>query len=129
MRIQNALSGDFYCWPGLCTADNGWTVPAKFEVKRILGEPVFKVLDLEAIAMPAAEMIHYRIIGVVGNAKRGVAPPWWYLGECNPEGDDVIKLFFGDAVIATTAVEPEAHQCPDVEHVHSPPTSDPFSFS
>jgi hypothetical protein len=102
MRIQNTLSGDFYCWPVYCTADNGWTVPAKFEVKQILGKLVFKVLDVEAKAMPVAEMTQYRISGVVGNAEGGVAPPWQYLAECDPEGKDVIKVFFGNAVIAPT---------------------------
>ena len=110
MRIQNTLSGDFYCWSVFCKAENGWTVPASFKVKQILGELTFKVLDVEAKTMPVAEMTQYRITGVVGNAKGGVAPPWWYLGECDPEGNDVIKVFFGDAVIAPTIVEPETHE-------------------
>ena len=81
---------------------------------QILGELVFKVLDMEAKAMPVAETTQYRIISVVGNAKGCVAPPWWYLGECNPKGNDVIKVFFGDAVIAPTIVESETHECPDL---------------
>ena len=123
------MSGDFYCWQGFCTADNGWTVPAKFEVKHIyiyiLDELVFKVLDVEAQAMLVAEMAQCRIAGVVGNAKGGVAPPWWYLGECIPEGNDVIKVFFGDAVIAPTIVEPETHECPDLQGVGTPPSPRP----
>ena len=129
MRIQNTLSGDFYFWPGFCKPDNRWTVPAKFEVKQILGELVFKVLDIEAKAMLVAEMTQYRISGVVGNAEGGVAPPWQYLGECEPEGEDAIKVFFGNAVIALTIAETETHECTDLERVDTPPTPVPFSFS
>ena len=85
-----------------CTADNGWTVPANFEVRQILGELVFKIFDVEANAMPVDEKTQCRISGVVGNAEGGVAPPWQYPADCDPEGKDVIKVFFGNAVIAPT---------------------------
>ena len=78
--------------------------------------------------MSVDEMPRHRITGVVGNAIGGVAPPYFQLGECNLEGN-VINVFFGKEILPPTILEPETHECPDVEGVDIPPTSDPFSFS
>ena len=42
------VSGRQLCWPGVCTANNGWTVSrSKWRVEDIVGCPCWDVLPLE----------------------------------------------------------------------------------
>ena len=77
--------------------------------------------------MSADEMPRYRINGVVhhSNDIEGCAPPYFHLGECNPDGT-VIKVCFGEDIIPPTIVEPEARDCPELQGVDTPPTPDPY---
>ena len=45
-KLQGAVAGNLFAWPGVCTAENGWSIPTeKFRVEEIVGQNLFKLKE------------------------------------------------------------------------------------
>ena len=45
-KLQGAVAGNLFAWPGVCTAENGWSIPTeKFRVEEIVGQYLVKLKD------------------------------------------------------------------------------------
>ena len=45
-KLQGAVAGNWFAWPDVCTAVNGWSIPTeKFRVEEIVGQYLVKLKD------------------------------------------------------------------------------------
>ena len=45
-KLQGAVAGNWFAWPGVCTAENGWSIPAdSMYVEDVVGEYLIKLTD------------------------------------------------------------------------------------
>jgi ribosomal protein S27E len=45
-KLQGAVAGNWFAWPDVCTAKNGWSIPTeKFQVQEIVGQYLVKLKD------------------------------------------------------------------------------------
>ena len=45
-KLRGAVAGNWFAWSGVCTAANGWSIPAdKFRVENVVGQYLVKLED------------------------------------------------------------------------------------
>ena len=121
LRIRLALgSGRAVCFPGVSTAENGWSVTmGKFYVHDLTGHRVFLVEPDDI-----SHSTESHLVSAVMTQTNEIAPGSYTLDECAADGWVLIQL--GEKELGFRGLACTERPCDDVSGVATPPTPPSF---
>ena len=116
LRIRLALNGRAVCFPGVSTAENGWSVTmGKFNVRDLTGHRVFLV---EPDGISHSTESH--LVSAVMTRTTEIAPKSYSLDECAADGWVLIQL--GENELEFRGLACTERPCGEVSGVATPRT-------